>query len=56
MIRPSQGTQIYLYRDPVDMRKAINGLVAIVEGEMQLDPFNFPLIGYKPPPSGGKRL
>jgi len=41
VIRPSADTgTIYLYREPVDMRKAINGLVAIVEGEMQLDPFN----------------
>lgn len=40
MIRPSADCEcIYLYRHPVDMRKAINGLVAIVEGEMQLDPF-----------------
>ena len=39
MIRPDGGT-IYLYRRPVDMRKAINGLVAIVEGEMELDPFS----------------
>lgn len=40
MIRPSSDARIYLYRHPVDMRKAINGLVVIVEGEMQLDPFN----------------
>lgn len=41
MIRPGvdSGT-IYLYRHPVDMRKAINGLVGIVEGEMDLDPFS----------------
>lgn len=41
MMRPSAdcGT-IYLHRAPVDMRKAINGLVAIVEGEMALDPFS----------------
>ena len=38
MLRPSDdcGT-VYLYRKPVDMRKAINGLVAIVEGQMALD-------------------
>ena len=28
MIRPASGT-IYLYRQPVDMRKAINGLVVL---------------------------
>ncbi len=40
MIRPPADATIHLYRHPVDMRKAINGLVAIVEGEMELDPFN----------------
>jgi len=41
MLRPQNdcGT-IYLYRKPVDMRKAINGLVTIVEAEMKLDPFS----------------
>ena len=39
MIRPSSDSIIYLYRQSVDMRKSINGLVAIVEGEMDLDPF-----------------
>ena len=39
MIRPSADSTIYLYRQSVDMRKSINGLVAIVEGEMELDPF-----------------
>lgn len=40
MIRPSSDSIIYLYRHPVDMRKSINGLVTIVEGEMNLDPFS----------------
>ncbi len=40
MIRPSDDSVIYLYRHPVDMRKAINGLVAIVEGDMEWDPFS----------------
>lgn len=31
---------IYLHRDPVDFRKAINGLVLIVEQQMQLSPFS----------------
>lgn len=30
---------IYLHRDPVDFRKAINGLTLIVEQQMQLSPF-----------------
>ena len=40
MIRPSGDVRIHLYRQPVDMRKAINGLVSIVEGEMGSDPFS----------------
>jgi len=31
---------IYLHRDPVDFRKAINGLSLIVEQQMQLSPFD----------------
>lgn len=31
-------TEIYLYRPFVDMRRQINGLVAIVEGEMSVKP------------------
>ncbi len=33
-------SRIYLHREPVDFRKAINGLMLIVEGEMQLSPFD----------------
>ncbi len=40
MIRPGANARIYLYRDAVDRRKSINGLVAIVEAEMALDPFS----------------
>ncbi|MEM8562570.1 MAG: IS66 family insertion sequence element accessory protein TnpB [Pseudomonadota bacterium] len=40
MIRPGADARIHLYRDAVDMRKSINGLVAIVEAEMALDPFS----------------
>jgi len=29
---------VYLHREPVDFRKAINGLVLIIEGEMALSP------------------
>ena len=31
--------QVYLHRDPVDFRKAINGLVVIIEQSMALSPF-----------------
>jgi len=30
---------VYLYRDPVDMRKSIDGLAAIVECELEQSPF-----------------
>jgi len=40
VIRPQPDAQIHLYRDAVDMRQSINGLVAIVEAEMALDPFS----------------
>lgn len=36
----SEITSVYLHRDFVDFRKAINGLVVIVEQEMQLSPFD----------------
>lgn len=31
--------QVYLYLHPVDFRKSINGLSALVELQMELDPF-----------------
>lgn len=31
--------EVYLHRNPVDFRKSINGLMVIVEQEMQLSPF-----------------
>jgi len=31
---------IYLHRDPVDFRKAVNGLALIVEQQMNLSPFS----------------
>lgn len=30
---------IYLYRQPIDMRRAIDGLAALVERELELSPF-----------------
>ena len=32
-------TDIYLHREPVDFRQSINGLMVIVEQNMQLSPF-----------------
>lgn len=40
MIRPSNGAlSVYLYQEPVDMRKQMDGLAAIVEHEMELSLF-----------------
>jgi transposase len=38
MLRPELQTQVYLYADPVDMRKSIDGLSRLVEQEMALSP------------------
>ncbi len=40
MMRPAADAIIHLYRHPVDMGKGTNGMVALVEGEMELDPFS----------------
>ena len=38
MLRPSPGTHVYLYAGVVDMRKSIDGLAALVEQELELNP------------------
>ncbi len=38
MLRPSNDLAVYLYAEPVDMRKSMNGLSIIVEQEMTLSP------------------
>jgi hypothetical protein len=43
MIRPGADARIHLYRDAVDMRKSINGLVAIREGKYNV---RFPFTGH----------
>lgn len=40
MIRPDRELQVYLCREPVDMRKAMDGLAVLVEEAMELDPFS----------------
>ena len=40
MIQWSPNCAIYLHRDPVDFRKAINGLAVIVSEEMTLNPYD----------------
>ncbi len=40
MMRPSDELScVYLCKQPVDMRKSINGLAALVEGTLALNPF-----------------
>jgi transposase len=36
MLRPGEDVDVFLYADPVDMRKSINGLSMIVEQSMVL--------------------
>lgn len=38
MIRPGNDIQVFLYAEPVDMRKSIDGLSVLVEQEMDLSP------------------
>lgn len=38
MLRPSNDVQVFLYAEPVDMRKSIDGLSVLVEQEMKLAP------------------
>lgn len=38
MLRPGNEIQVYLYNEPVDMRKSMNGLSILVEQEMELSP------------------
>ena len=39
MLRPSPTVRAYLYADPVDMRKSINGLASLVEQALALSPY-----------------
>jgi len=40
MIRPSNSSlKVYVYSEPVDMRKQIDGLATLVQQEMELSPF-----------------
>lgn len=41
MLRPDRSIErVYLHRAPIDMRKQIDGLAALVEGAMQANPFS----------------
>lgn len=39
MMRPGADIAVYLCREPVDLRKSIDGLSVLVEEELELDPF-----------------
>lgn len=39
MIRPDTRLRVYLCREPVDMRKQIDGLALLVQEAMELNPF-----------------
>ncbi len=39
-MRPVDHVQVHLCREPVDFRKAINGLSILVADELELDPFS----------------
>ena len=40
MIRPDKSlSKVYIYRKPVDFRKAVNGLSILVQHELRLDAF-----------------
>ena len=47
MIRPSiELAEIYVCIEPVDFRKQINGLAALVQDELELDPFSAMLFAF----------
>ncbi len=46
MMRVDDDVAIYLHRLPVDFRKQINGLSALVEHELGLDPFGRAVYGF----------
>lgn len=39
MMRPGEAVGVYLCRETVDLRRSIDGLAALVEGTLGLDPF-----------------
>jgi transposase len=46
-LRPSlEMPRIYLYREPVDLRKQVNGLAALIEQELGHSPFTGALYAF----------
>lgn len=46
MMRPSGEMAVYLCVQPMDMRKQITGLAAVVQGDLELDPFSAAIFGF----------
>src|SRR4029453_6000126 len=46
MFRLNPTLAVYVHRDPVDFRKSVNGLVAIVEQSLRLDVFASACFGF----------
>jgi transposase len=47
MMRPANDLpQVYLCKEPVDLRKSIKGLAALVEGVLRLNPFSEHLFAF----------
>jgi transposase len=40
MLRPSSSVRVFLYNQPMDMRKSIDGLALIVEQQLEQRPFD----------------
>ena len=52
-----EGLEIYLFGESVDMRKQMNGLIALVEGTYHMDPFeNGFVVYYKRLERGASRI
>ncbi len=45
-MRPDETVVVLLCREPVDFRKAINGLSILVAEELELDPFSAQVFGF----------
>ena len=46
MIRPTGSLAVYLCVEPVDFRKQIPGLATIVQGDLELNPFEPSVFGF----------
>ncbi len=49
MLTLSDGIEIYLYSDPIDMRKGINGLTILLANELDANPQSGDLYVFRGP-------